>query len=538
MKLFCKRLIILSVTIFACFTYHLAATEKINTDQKATGTSTPTTRRTHMVSSQFKILTVQEALLFVRKIIQNFPQDAAVRDAYEKEQSNLIARCANALYENAYSKVLETLQEIDNRLAYWQYQKDHSWNYFITKNPMKWFTGPTQGEEIENNLEQLKNHQGELYVLLGQLSERGNAFVQGYKDLFVSDYQKSYEWVDGLLDQLARIKIDLPKDDASSPFIVRARQLQLKLENVSRFKYMLLSDIPETAIPGHAERHWLKYGGLMAGLWYGYMHPEAIVASRDAIAHQIAWAKSIIVDPLETTAKEVMHAGKNTKQDISVITRDDAVRYVHDISKKYNISKDVEAKTVADVENGGYAGILEFLQFVKAEKKELPLLKRNLYGTIEQSLDEVKALADYVRGNILSSHVLIQDLMKRLSGTFKLALFTPAALSGWLAYAGYQKLTARDYSSLRRALVDINSLFVDRNKQLSDEDYGKMTYLIYKLKNQAERTLSQKNNLRADFIHDLERIQSKEFDVAAKRAIVEDMFKKYSFLGLIQKKSA
>ena len=39
-------------------------------------------------------------------------------------------------------------------------------------------------------------------------------------------------------------------------------------------------------------------------------------------------------------------------------------------------------------------------------------------------------------------------------------------------------------------------------------------------------------NDRTDFINDLNRIELKEFNVAAKRAIVEDMFRKYSFLKL------
>jgi hypothetical protein len=113
---------------------------------------------------------------------------------------------------------------------------------------------------------------------------------------------------------------------------------------------------------------------------------------------------------------------------------------------------------------------------------------------------------------------------------------TPAAFVGWLGYNSYKNLTAPVFGPIRRALVDVNSLFVDQSKQLNDEQYGKMTYLLYNLKKRAEKELTQKNNIREDFIHDLERIESKEFNVAAKRAIVEDMFKKYSFLGLIHKK--
>ena len=63
-----------------------------------------------------------------------------------------------------------------------------------------------------------------------------------------------------------------------------------------------------------------------------------------------------------------------------------------------------------------------------------------------------------------------------------------------------------------------------------------MVYLLYNLKKLAEKDLPQKNNIRADFLQDLENIESKEFDVAAKRRIVDDMFRKYSFLELGYKK--
>lgn len=84
---------------------------------------------------------------------------------------------------------------------------------------------------------------------------------------------------------------------------------------------------------------------------------------------------------------------------------------------------------------------------------------------------------------------------------------------------------------MRRALLEINSLFVDQTKPLDDERYGKMIYLIYNLKRRARKDLSQKGNLQAEFLEDLERIESKEFDSAAKRRIIDDMFRKYSFLA-------
>src|SRR5438445_10471751 len=157
-------------------------------------------------SRVWNIVSLQDALINVRKVIDNFPSgDSVAAQVYEEQQSYVLVKCARVLYDNARQQVLEALQEIDNRNAYWQYQKDHQWQYFLTKNPLKWITGKSQEEEIQNNLELLESHQGELYVLLGQLAECGNEYDHGYKTSFLSDYKKGYEWIDDLLDLLSRI---------------------------------------------------------------------------------------------------------------------------------------------------------------------------------------------------------------------------------------------------------------------------------------------------------------------------------------------
>ena len=141
-----------------------------------------------------------------------------------------------------------------------------------------------------------------------------------------------------------------------------------------------------------------------------------------------------------------------------------------------------------------------------------------------------------VQGKIYFYELLLFNLIaaqqRQYAAVGKLVLLIPAALAGGVLYTGYQKLTEKNYNPLRRALVDVNSLFVDPAKQLSDEEYGKMLYLTHMLKKRAIKELPTKKNIRADFTQDLEKIESQEFSVAAKRAIIEDMFKKYSFLAL------
>ena len=266
---------------------------------------------------------------------------------------------------------------------------------------------------------------------------------------------------------------------------------------------------------------------------------------------------------------------EKTSREILVDTRkatlEIANKFVKEMSEKYALGDEEKIKKIqTDMEEGDYAAFQHFLDEI-ANKEKLDI---TLWAPFESSAQGSKwavSLKDFGYGlylfeqlfgvaymtekekfiwdKVQQEKALIVDLVdeyrnealeylekqqKQFSGVSKLVLLTPAVLTGALAYAGYQQATKKDYSQIRRALLDINSLFVDHTKPLEDERYGKMVYLLYNLKKLAEKDLPQKRNVRADFLQDLENIESKEFDVAAKRRIVDDMFRKYSFLGLIQ----
>src|SRR6266446_771800 len=94
------------------------------------------------------ISTVPEAVVMLRKIIINIPAGGSITlQDYEKQHSGIMVKCAKILHDSAYAQILDTLQEIDNRIAYWRYQKNHPWGYFLAKNPMKWVMGASQDVE-------------------------------------------------------------------------------------------------------------------------------------------------------------------------------------------------------------------------------------------------------------------------------------------------------------------------------------------------------------------------------------------------------
>jgi len=534
------------------------------------------------------IVSLQDALINVRKVIANFPFDNPV-DApmYEKNQSHILVRCAKVLYDNARQQVLVALQEIDTRKVYWQNQQDHQWRYFLTKNPLKWITGKSQDEEIKNNLELLESHQGELHVLLGQLAEQGNAYDQGYKTSFLSDYKKGYEWIDGLLGLLSRIKVPDYNIYENASFMARVMALKLKLEGVRYFKDDILSDIKETQVPSQLAQNWLKYGTLGLVLGYGYSVDgiEKLQKSSRYIAGEVnqyvvspvqkLMAEVFIGENIKDTYKKDKLLSKGQKPESELIEQDGeekiitslpttqqdtlalAKQFVIAESKKYEIkpedvkkgSKNIEDIT-HDMDSGDYSSFQKFLEEI-AHKGKLEVTLKHPFKSVEKVGKFVTNRDDYVKGTkflyelqALSATAQVEDALlkfitkqqKQFAGVSKLVLLTPALLTGALAYAGYQNLPTKNYNPIRRALLEINSLFVDQSKPLDDERYGKMLYLLYKLKRLAEKDLPQKKNIRAEFLQDLDNIESKEFDVAAKRRIIDDMFRKYSFLGLVQKK--
>jgi hypothetical protein len=499
----------------------------------------------------WNIISLQDALINVRKIIDNFPlNNVEATQTYEEKQSYTLVKCAKVLYDNARQQILSALQEIDRRKYYWQYQKDHQWRYFFTKNPLKWITGETQEVEINNNIERLESCQGELYVLLGLVAESGNVYDQNFKTSFVSDYKKGDEWIDNLLDLLSRIKT--PPVQETRAFFVRAMQLKLKLERVNYFKEDILSDINETKIPSRFAQDWLKYGTLGLTLGYGYNlgGVEKLKKSFDYVTRELG---EYIVDPVKKLAEEVfVGEDKSNARNEKIIkalsktnqtTLELAKEFVVDKSKKYGIMNAAEINAGIDI--GDYEAFQKFLETI-ANQEAIETSLWHPFKTVEKAGKFATSQADYAHGLILFGQLLgfastedlqkfvldfITQQQKQFAGVSKLVLLTPALFSGLLAYTGYQKLTTKDYRRLRHALLEINSLFVDQSKPLDDERYGKMIYLLYNLKRQVKKEVSQKRNLQANFLQDLENIESKEFDVAAKRRIIDDMFKKYSFLG-------
>src|SRR5438309_9734379 len=103
-----------------------------------------------------KAITVAQASSLVQKLINEKPKNGEALDKYWQSKSFLFLTSAKLLPAEIEKQIFKALQEIDKRLIYWLYQKEHQWQYFFGKNPLKWLTGKSQDVEIDTNIEQLQ----------------------------------------------------------------------------------------------------------------------------------------------------------------------------------------------------------------------------------------------------------------------------------------------------------------------------------------------------------------------------------------------
>ncbi|HLW73181.1 MAG TPA: hypothetical protein VKR54_03965 [Candidatus Babeliales bacterium] len=132
------------------------------------------------------------------------------------------------------------------------------------------------------------------------------------------------------------------------------------------------------------------------------------------------------------------------------------------------------------------------------------------------------------RGDILATQA--DDKLQDNELTFMFTALIPLIGTCFSITKMYQWATTRNYSPIRIALADINSLLIESAMQLDDHDYGKLVYLICKLRHKS-RLL--KNSLSTEFLADVAKLESKRYTAQTKRDIVENMFNKYAFLGRI-----
>lgn len=161
----------------------------------------------------------------------------------------------------------------------------------------------------------------------------------------------------------------------------------------------------------------------------------------------------------------------------------------------------------------------------------------DMFVTLAQRGDvlskEGNELLEEARTKLDEADATLQDLratMRDTQLTFMFASLIPLITTGVGITKTYQWATKKNYTPIRIALADINALLIESSMQLDDHDYGKLVYLICKLRHKSKLLKSALSN---EFLADVAKLESKRYSAQTKRDIVENMFNKYAFLGRI-----
>jgi len=503
---------------------------------------------------------------------------------YEQICSALLLTCTQVFFNDARNQILNALHEIDNLLVYWRYQQNHQVKYFFSKSPMKWIVGKDQEKEIVQNIIKLERKQRELYTLLGSLTGHIHLFAETG-----TTYETCYTWIEELFEMTPCIKTSDYYTHDETRFDIIAGKLELKLKRVAKFKEDCLSSLAGARKPNHFVRNWMAYAtaAAIAGyvLHYHSNNPLVLGAAFERTTTSIQGiGKSVVVDPMmdlwkvffetksensitsvEAKVEKIEEYAGLIEAKVAILT-DPKIQSLNGYSKEllgkvltrmktngvYYLDKENVKCYISDVEKeriiqevmvgnlGELSKVIEGTSlYYYDEKVDLGIV--NILLMLDDVLKLLQKYPELIDEGILplvkeigflfaDFGKITSDLLKNNFWTVKLAAFTPLAGACFCISKAYQWTTTRDYSPIRIALADVNSLLIESATHLDDYDYGKLVYLICKLRH---RSTYLKDPLSNEFLSDVTKLESKQYSAQIKRGIVENMFNKYAFLGRI-----
>lgn len=514
---------------------------------------------------------------------------------YEQISSALLLQCAQMLSDNARKQLLDALHEIDELIAYWRRQKNHPLSYYFGKSPHKWILGKSQEKEISSNIKRLEYKQAELYSTLGKLTahahyfiERGTTYADCYawiEELFAvlscikigpektadsTRFDKIAAQLELKIKQVGNLSYDCLRSLASaqkSNHFVRHWITYTTALAATAYAVHYCVNHPRALFGAYSatQNHASSFLNLLVGplhkiydrgkIAFGYNHVKPAMASDDEKINGKDDNIDYLLNEIERVADQIKtdvaaEIAKSTTSllEDGVALRNNALAQAKN-TRNYlgyggsSYDNDIINAIESDIENNTFDSYKEF-----ASKVELtdPTLYLKLTGVTslfrlhdichalgkytdiidDQIVTLIKLIATLVVKFGKEADATMQDNELTLMFTALIPLAGTCFGTAWL----YRWITTRNYSPIRIALADVNSLLIESAMPLDDYCYGKLVYLVHKLRNKAS---SLKDALCNEFLADITKLESRRFDGAAKRGIIDNMFNKYAFLGRI-----
>ena len=515
------------------------------------------------------------------------------KDVIDQIRCALLLKISSIMCALARNVTLDVLHDIDNYLLYWDEQHNHPTRYFLHKSPLKWVTGKKQHDEVRDNIRMLKKVQAKHYHMLGTLTSHIHRFneVVSINDRFswletliliIHEFLFTQSDGDG-----SNINID--------SFDRLANKIQQNLGQLLVHKKQVMSDTSEAKKPNHFIRHWMAYSALLTGVLFAqnyrnnnpkvidkWVGPEAMNGYKESI---IKSSKCYVVDPM----KDIWNTIFNYKEtDMSVVNQlegkvsklnETLSSSMDETEKKEKITsehseialKEIE-KVLNELTKDGYfsntlkkdeaESILEaaknndvgpFIELVCRMPKSLysltidsnnlkafwALLMFLIFNNGEGILLDAKKLINIALESLTNGNVAMHEVLKALFDAKKenqLTLkFMALVPTFWVVTNVPRKIynwwTKRDYASIRHSLAHINSILIESANNFDNVAYGKLIYLLHQLKCKAKRHVPSKDNMRQEFFQDIVKLESDDFTIEEKRAMIDNMRAYYSFLA-------
>ncbi|HSC24815.1 MAG TPA: hypothetical protein VLB80_01190 [Candidatus Babeliales bacterium] len=518
---------------------------------------------------KFSILTLLSRTRSAHQSMVTYESDANSDEykKYEQISSALLLICAQVICDDVRNQLLNILYEIDNRIIYWSYQKNHPITYFFRKPPIKWLKGKPQEKEVLSNINRLERKQRELYTKLGLLTEHLHIFAEG--DL---SYDHCYMWLEKFLRLLSCIKEKSIYGHNDIQFEYIAATLESKIKYSDILKKDFFTATISSKKPNHFTRNWIIYMTMVAltnyVMHYHAANPDVLPESFHTTVNFIfVIGHSVIVDPMtdlyqvffgrdsrssveeiENRVIDIERLANSIEANVAEATQQSAQslrEYAEDLLEKrlQHMKIDNAEDIMKDVKKNNFESfnaLCENTSFwyydnrLDQEEVRILLGLDNLFKILQEYPDLIdKKILPLVKaiGLLISdSGKIIGAFVKNNFWTAKLAAFTPLAAACISVVRTYKWATTRNYSPIRIALAEVNSLLIESAEQIDDHDYGKLVYLIFKLRNKSS---SLKDSLSHEFLIDVVKLESKQYSVQKKRGIIENMFNKYTFLGRV-----
>ena len=493
-------------------------------------------------------ITTKQAIVILTRAVsahKAMMQENAVHqkkiDWYENAYSPILLQSSVILLNAAREQFLVILDEINSSLLYWKEQKNHPMKYFFHKSPLKWVTGQRQTDEVVGNIKKLEKLEHDIRVLLGRITKHIYAFKPD------GNVDECYTWINQLLSMLYCIGVDSKKIEYENRFDETADKVRFKLGRVSSLKNILLSKISPAIKPGHIARNWLTYSAALAAAYVARNYyvkntevvnkiigPEALAGY--AVQVQKYTQENVITPVLDTVKAIFVRQGSLPKKESAIkVSREELEKALTELTivqktwlgaeygyvNAHPLPEDRKNEILAEDLRGNTAPLLKLWFHINKNP-------RALISTIEPAI------------HVIASYLLLQGAYaaEELRVVKNLVILSPGLILAGVGFAGlnklYQSAVSRDYTIIRLAMLDINSLFIEALAPLSDHDYGKLLYLLQDLKSEAIRYLTVAD-MRNDFLTDLAKLESHKFTVETKRRIIKNMFMKYPFLSLSAK---